>query len=181
MPSLKDFIDALQAGWFVALTIFVGSSIILAGDYWNIQYLNESPGWLITSAVVAGVFSFSVLIANIAYIPVKIWQWFKKRSAKKNFNKEIYSMIERAPREELFILFYLAKSGRRAFNAEFNDRRISPLVSKGIIIRMPGAHSVLEWPYVVRQEAWDILLEHRDEVQIEMPPDGHDPFNWRSW
>lgn len=181
MPSLKDFIEALQAGWFVALTIFVGSSIILAGDYWSLPHLNESPGWLLTSAVVAGAFSFSVLVANIAYIPVKLWQWLRRRKALKNIKNEISLLINQMPDQEFSILIYLVKSGRQAFNAEFNDRRLSPLVSKGIIIKLPGSHSVLEWPYIVRQEAWDILLGYRDKIEMEMPPNNYDPFHWRGW
>ena len=178
MPSLKDFIEALQAGWFVALTVFVGSSIILAGDYWSLPYLNEIPGWLITSAVVAEVFSFSVLVANIAYIPVKCWQWLRQRKARKDLKAKILSLIEQAPSDEFSMLLYLVKSGRQAFNAKLDDRRLSPLVSKGLIIKLPGSHSILEWPYIVRQEAWDIMLGHRDKIDMEMPPDGYDPFHW---
>lgn len=176
MPSLKDFIEALQAGWFVALTIFVGSSIILAGDYWSLPYLDESPGWLLTSAVVAEVFSFSVLVANIAYIPIRAWQRLMRRRAQRDLKDEIKSLIDQAPEQEFYILMYLVKSGRQAFNAEFNDRRLSPLVSKGIVIKLPGSHSVLEWPYIVRQEAWDILLSYKDTIEMEMPP--FDPFHW---
>lgn len=180
MPSLKDFIEALQAGWFVALTILVGSLIIISGDYLGIDYLDRSPGWLITTSVVAGVFSFSVIIANIAYIPVRVWRFFKEKRFSKKLKEETLEMIENAPDQEYAILVYLAKSGRQAFNAEFTDRRLSPLVSKGLIRKLGGTHSSLEWPYMVRQEAWDIMQERKDRIIMEMPPREIDPFHWRN-
>jgi hypothetical protein len=132
MPSLKEFVAALQAGW------------------------------LLTTAVLVGVFSFSILLANIAYAPIVIWEKLKKRRARKTFKESIQQEILTAPPEEIEILAYLVTTGRRAFSAGFNDKRVSPLVSKGMIVKLGGAHSMLEWPYIVHKDVWQLLLENKE-------------------
>ncbi|WP_271880144.1 hypothetical protein [Phaeobacter italicus] len=180
MPSLKDFVAALQAGWFPALAAFVGSSIIVAGDYFKLPYLGSSPDLLLTIAVVIGVFSFSILIANIAYLPITIWKAFQRRNRRKEFRGKLVREVEAAPDSEKVILAYLVTSGRKAFAAEFNNQRLSPLVSKGFLVKLGGTNSVLEWPYIVRQEVWDYLIENQDSYRIEIPDRDFDPFHWRN-
>ncbi|MDV7269286.1 hypothetical protein RYZ20_00050 [Thioclava sp. A2] len=86
--------------------------------------------------------------------------------------------VESAPDSEKAILAYLVTSGRKAFAAEFNDQRLSPLVSKGFLVKLGGTNSVLAWPYIVRQEVWDYLIENQDSYRIEFPDDAKDPFHW---
>lgn len=180
MPNLKEFVAALQAGWFPAFVALVGCTLIIGGDYLEIPYLNNTPEFLITISVVIGVFSFSIIVANIVYIPVLIWRKYQRYRAKKELKAKIADEIKTAPQPEIIILAYLATSGRKAFAAEFNDRRLAPLVSKGLIVKMGGTNSILEWPYMVRDEVWDYLMENKEAFRIELPEDGHDPFNWRS-
>jgi len=180
MPSLKDFVSALQAGWFPALASLVGCSIIVLGDFFGVRYLNSSPEFLITAAVIVGIFSFSILVANIAYLPVVVWRVIRKRQAREAFKVIISQEIETAPYDERALLAYLVTSGRKAFVASFNDARLAPLVSKGFLLRLGGTHSVLEWPYVVREEVWDYLVEHREYYHADIQDNAPDPFNWRS-
>jgi hypothetical protein len=180
MPSLKDFIAALQAGWFPALAALVGCSIIVAGDYFKIPYLDSSPDLLLTIAVVIGVFSFSILVANIVYLPITTWKAIKRRKSRKEFRKKLIREIEAAPDSEQAILAYLVTSGRKAFAAEFNNQKLSPLVSKGLLVKLGGTNSALEWPYIVRQEVWEYLIENQESYRIDIPDDAQDPFHWRS-
>ncbi len=179
MPSLKDFVASLQAGWFPALAALVGCSIIVLGDHFSVPYLDQSPKYLLTIAVVVGVFAFSVLVANIAYLPVRVWKILYRRRTDRKFRAHMAREIQSAPAAELAILAYLVTSGRKAFAAEFNNPKLTPLVSKGLIIRMSGTHSILEWPYIVRQEVWDYLVDHSDQFHIDIPEGAGDPFNWR--
>ncbi|MDE9451349.1 hypothetical protein J3R80_12810 [Aliiroseovarius sp. Z3] len=181
MPSLKDFVAALQAGWFPALAAFIGCAIVLLGDYFRWPYLDGSPAYLLTIAVYVGVFSFSVLTANLAYMPVLIWNIYSDRRAKERFFKRIEKEIEEAPSAERELLSYLVSSGRRAFTSEFDDKRLVPLVSKGLIIRQGGQHSVLDWPFVVRQEVWDYLTEHKERFEISDLTNVEDPFRKNGW
>lgn len=180
MPSLKDFVAALQAGWFPALAAFVGCSIIILGDHFEVPYLDATPDLILTLAVVVGVFSFSILAANIAYIPITIWKALRRRKAKEEFRAKLLREIQAAPDQEKTILAYLVTSGRKAFTAELNDRRLAPLVSKGFLVKLGGTNNVLEWPYIVREEVWDFLVEHREQFHIEIPDDARDPFHWRN-
>lgn len=173
MPSLKEFVAALQAGWFPALAALVGCSIIILGDFHNVPYLSSTPHVVLTAAVVVGVFAFSILSANLAFIPIKLWNAHTRRKAEKEFRERLEKEIENAPEPEQKVLAHLVTSGRRAFAAEFNDQKFAPLVTKGIVRKLGGAHSVLEWPYEVRQEAWDYLLESRERFQVDIHNNTH--------
>jgi len=180
MPSLKDFVAALQAGWFPALAAFVGCSIVILGDYFKLPYLGKSPDFLLTVAVMVGVFSFSVLVANVVYLPISIWKRWEKRKKREAFRRKLIREVEAAPASEQAILAYLVTSGRKAFTAEFNDQRLLPLVSKGVLVKLGGSHSMLGWPYMVRWEVWEYLIENKELYRMDIPDDACDPFHWRN-
>lgn len=178
MPSLKDFVDALRSHWFTAVIAIVGCAIIIAGDYFQVPYLNSTPRFLLTAAVVVGVFSFSIIVANIVYLPVVLWYALRRLENKRKFRINLAREIETAPDLEKCVLAYLITSGRRAFNAEIYNKTLSPLVAKGLILRLDGHHSTLEWPYLVRIEVWEYLLEHKEQFRFEIPQGAGDPFDW---
>lgn len=180
MPSLRDFVAALQAGWFPALAALVGCTIFIMGDYLKVPYLDQTPTLILTSAVVIGVFAFSVLAANVAYIPAAIWKALQRRKARSRFMEKLRLEVISSPAEETAILAYLVTSGRKAFAAEFGDRRLAPLVSKGILVKAGGTHNVLEWPYIVQEDVWSFLMENREQFLIDIPHDLNDPFDWRT-
>lgn len=180
MPSLKEFVAALQAGWFPALASLVGCVIVVMGDWFQLPYLSSSPAWLLTTAVIVGVFSFSILVANLAYAPVAAWKFFSRRRAAKKYREKLIAKIMEAPDGERAILAYLITTDRQAFSAEFNNPKLSPLVSKGILRKQGGAHSVLEWPYIVQEDVWKYLLEEREAFFFEGANEIADPFHWRN-
>jgi len=166
MPLLKDFVAALQAGWFPALVALCGCAIIIAGDWYKVPYLDDIPPLPISLAVIVGVFSFSILVANLVYVPVRVVEAVKRKRARQRFVERVQNEIFDAPNDELALLAYLVSSGKKAFPANFNDRRLVPLVSKGWIKRLPGSHSVLEWPHIVQDDVWEILVDHKDKLKI---------------
>ncbi len=84
------------------------------------------------------------------------------------------------PQEELDVLAYLVTTRRRAFSAEFNDRRLIPLVSKGWLQKGGGTNRVLEWPYVVQKDVWEFLVANEDQFRVDNADAIPDPFNWRA-
>lgn len=180
MPSLKEFIAALQAGWFPALAALVGCAIVIAGDWYQVPYLSSTPPFLLTTAVIVGVFSFSILVANIVYAPIAVWNAIKRARARKRFKAAVEAEVSAAPPEEMMILAYLVTTGRKAFAAEFNNRRLAPLVAKGMILKLGGTNSVLEWPYIVQEDVWEFLLEHKEELHVPNADSMPDIFHWRN-
>lgn len=180
MPSLKEFVAALQAGWFPALVALIRSGLVIGGDAFKIPYLDSTPRFIITALVIVAVFSFSILVANVVYAPVFLWKKWQKRKLKAKFRDLITSRINGLPDQELAILAYLVSSGRRAFSADLNDRRLVPLVALGMIQRQGGVHDMLNWPHVVQTDVWDHLVAHRSEYMIENVDQLPDPFS-RSW
>lgn len=180
MPSLNDFIAALKAGWFPALAAFVGCAVVLTGDQYSVPYLSGLPDWVYSTIALIGVFSISVLIANIAYIPIRIWNWYRANRSRKKYRAKIQKAVGELPSEEIGILAYLVTTGKRAFNAEYDDKRLSPLVSRGMIIALPGSHSILAWPYIVQEDVWDYLLENKESLTIDVSQLPDDPFHWQN-
>lgn len=181
MPSIKDFVAALQAGWFPALVALMGCSIVIAGDHFKLPYLSATPQWLLTTGVIVGVFSFSIISANIVYAPVYVWKKIKKNRRKVAFKQKIEKEFSFLPEEEIAILAYLVTTGRKAFSATFDDNRLVPLVAKGFIIRLAGVNSILDWPYIVQADVWDFLMANREQLIF---PNAHElpsPFGRHSW
>lgn len=154
--------------------------MVVAGDWYVVPYLGDAPDWITVTAAYVGVFALSVLVANIVYLPIRFWRRLKSRKQKAAHADRVRQEILSAPPEELAILAYLITSGRKAFAAEFNDRRLAPLVSKGIITKLGGTNSVLEWPYIVNSDAWEFLLENKDQLVVPNVDSMGDPFHWRS-
>lgn len=111
MPNLKDLMEALQAGWFPAFAALIGYFIVVAGDWYSIPYLGDAPEWLTTAATYVGVFALSVLLANIAYLPVRMWRALKRKQAHAKFFDAIQKEITNAPPQEIEALAYLVTSG----------------------------------------------------------------------
>ena len=107
MPSIKEFVEALQAGWFPALVALIGCSVVVSGNWYAIPYLSNTPEWLITTAVIVGVFAFSILAANIAYLPILAITLIKRRSARKAWKLKVKDLVDDAPNDERAILAYL--------------------------------------------------------------------------
>jgi len=179
MPSLKDFVAALQAGWFPALAVLIGCGVVIAGDFYQIPYLENIPDWLVTVAVVVGVFAFSILAANLAYAPVVLWRKIQRGLAQRERVSSLRREVLAAPPEEAWILAYLTTTGRKAFTAEFNDGHLAPLVSKGLVIRLGGTNNILKWPYIVQSDVWQFLLENKSQFHLPDAENMGDPFNWR--
>ena len=102
--ELRDFLEALQAGWFPALAALIGCSIVVAGDWFSIPYLGEAPDWLTVTAAYVGVFSLSILLANIVYLPVRIWRKMKARQAQEKFRSMVREEVQNAPPQEIAVL-----------------------------------------------------------------------------
>ncbi|MEQ8558800.1 MAG: super-infection exclusion protein B [Henriciella sp.] len=179
MPSLKDFVSALQAGWFPALAALVGCAIIIAGDYYQLPYLSDTPDFVLSVIVIVAVFSASILIANFVYLPIEVFKTIKRSRLREKYKKQLIEEIQNASDTEKAILAYLISSNRKAFTAEFNDRRLAPLVSKGLIIKLGGTHTTLDWPYLVQDDVWAYLKENVHLFQMDVS-ELSDPFDWRT-
>ena len=156
-----------------------GCSIVVAGNWYKVPYVSDFPYWVVTTAAAIGIFAFSILVANIAYLPIIVWSKLARSRARKQFRDSVRNEVELASNEERAILAYLISTGRKAFAAEFTDRRLVPLVSKGLIKKLGGANSLLEWPYVVQEDVWEYLQQNRDRYFDERFAKENDPFNWK--
>ncbi len=128
-------------------------------------------------AVVVGVVSFSILVVNIVYVPISVWNEIKLRKRRRKLQEQIAREVEASPETEKAILAYLITSGRRTFSANFNDQGLSPLVSKGFLVKRDGFNDMRAWPYIVPQEVWDYLDKNKESYHFEISDDGHDPFH----
>jgi Super-infection exclusion protein B len=178
LPSLKEFVEALQAGWFPALVAVLGCSLVLAGNWYDAPYLANMPSWLTTTVVIVGLFATSILLANLLYAPVALFNAARRWRVRKAWRSKIGKLVDEAPEGERAILAYLVTTGRRAFAAKLDNRALVPLLAKGIIQRVGGHHSVLEWPHIVQDDVWSYLSENKDRFVFEKANEIPDPFHW---
>ena len=177
MPSLKDFIAALQATWSAALVALIGCSIVVAGNWYKVPFFTDAPTSLTTTAAIVGSFAFSILAVNLVYSASLAYRgWWTGRVRK----GQIREAVESCPDGEKEILAYLVTSGRQAFAAKWNDRRLIPLVTKGIVQRLDGNNDLLAWPFLVRKDVWSYLQENRHNFVCEDADIVPDPFHSRN-
>lgn len=177
MPSLKDFVAALQAGWFPALAALVGCSIIIAGDYFQVPYLDVTPSYLITTAVVIGVFSFGILVANIVYLPVLGWRRIQLYRDGVRRRDNLIQRVKDAPQPEINMLGYLVSSNRRAFQTYTRHPVIGPMIAKELIHPL-GTGSALQLDYIVNESVWEYLVANRDLYFMDLSEVPGDPLSW---
>ena len=180
MPTIKEFVEALQAGWYPALVALLGCSILVAGNWYAVPYLANAPDWLTTTGVVVGVFAFSILIAKIFSLPMELVKWFRRRQARRDWRLKIEQLVQDASEPERSVLAYLITTGRQAFAAKVDNRRLVPLVAKGFILRLSGQHDLLAWPFLVQEDVWQHLRANKEMFVFEDADIILDPFYWRN-
>lgn len=176
MPNLKEFVEALKAGWLPALAAAIGCGLILLGDWYQLPYLSSAPPFVTTTAAYIGVFALSVLLANSVRLPIHLYKWIERYLRRRKTKKKIITTVEELPEPELWILAYLISSKRKAFGANLLDKRLVPLIARGLIIRKNGQYNVLNWPHVVQNDVWNYLIENKEYYFV---PDAEllpDPF-----
>lgn len=88
MRLLKNFVAALQAGWFPALVAFFGCLIIIWGNHLHVPYLDLIPDFILTIIVLVGVFSFSALIIK------ELKQYKIKRKYRKKLIRDFEALLD---------------------------------------------------------------------------------------
>lgn len=178
MPNIKDFIDAMNASWPVPLTILLACGALPAGDYADLKYLHGLPSWAMGAVFAVGVFAGAVVtIRIIQLIFAEARKPFKKRRRLKAEKAHIAKLNE-INAEEVCILVWAAQQNRQAFVDEFSDPRLTPLVAKGFVERIGGAHSALEWPYRIPGHIW---TEVKRQLAEEPQPESHGNIFGRGW
>ncbi len=163
MPSIKDFIDAMNASWPVALAVLLACVALLLGDYADLKYLHGLPPWAMGAVFVMGVFAGSVVIVRIVQLVVAaILKPFKREKRRRAIQAHL-AKLDEINAGEAYILVWAAQQNRQAFVARFDDARLTPLVAKGFVERMGGSHSILEWPYRIPDHIWAEIKRQLDE------------------
>ncbi|MGH2340074.1 hypothetical protein ACRC7T_01155 [Segnochrobactraceae bacterium EtOH-i3] len=180
MTSIKDILSALELKWPIALACLIGSTIIIGCHYYKIPYIKDFPLILIYICIILAIYTFSNLAVKILCIPAYIYRKYRLRRVKKKFLSHLEENVFNCSTEEIAVLEYLITTNRKAFTAIFGDRRLTPLVSKGFIIREGGRHPMLEWPYIVQDDVWDYLYKNKDKFHMQGASTMLDPFHWRN-
>ncbi|PZU80670.1 MAG: hypothetical protein DI528_22245 [Shinella sp.] len=153
--NIKDFIEAMNASWPVALAVLLGAFGLLASESYGYEYLADLPKWGRGVIFAVGVFSGAVVavrllqwIGYVVSLPHRRWQ------RKKRIARDLQRLAE-LPSQEQRILYWAAQNNRQVFHCEFNNPPTEALVAKGLVIMIGGAHSVLEWPYSIVDHVWE--------------------------
>lgn len=178
MPSLKDFIEAMNASWPVALTIFAACCGLLISDTFQLRYLAGLPSWVLSATFVIAVFSGSVIIVRALQGIISLITAPLRARRFDSAVKAHLKRLEEMPPEEGAILAWAVANKKQVFVAGINEPRLAPLVAKGFLERLAGTHSMLEWPYRIPDHVWDELMRQWNEDPFEF--NAPNPFI-RSW
>ena len=169
VPSLKEFVDAMGTTWPVAAAISLGSAIILAAEGAGVSYVADLPGYLTTAIFFVAVFAGAVCaVAILQTLLQAIEKWKHARQVAAIEARRIKKLINLPPNEHE-IMSWLFSSNTQAFAAELADRRLVPLMQKGLIVQhQDGALSVLDWPHAVPDDVWDVMEENPELFTIDL-------------
>lgn len=157
MPSLKDFMEAMQASWPVALTISLAALALLYADHLNLEYMEALPRWLMGVVFLAGVCAAAVLLVAMFRGTMALILGTIRSIRSIGAPQRIARRLQELPQEEVHVLVWAKAHGRQVFTASFTDKKLVPLVKKGLVIRHGGQHSILEWPYSIPSAVWQAI------------------------
>lgn len=152
--NIKDFIEAMNASWPVALAVLLGAFGLLASESYGYDYLADLPKWG------RGVI-FSVGVFSGAVVAVRVLQWIgyvvtlprRRWLRKKRISRDLQLLAE-LPNQEQFILYWAAQNNLQVFHCQLHNPATEALVAKGLVIMIGGSHSMLEWPYSIVDHVW---------------------------
>jgi hypothetical protein len=157
MPSLKDFMEAMQSSWPVALAITIAASALIAADSNELEYVAALPGWFLGAAFVVGVCSAAVLcvamLRGVFRATRQVYWWIRSIGSR----KRIAAQLQKLPHDEIHVLVWAKTHGKQVFTASFLEEKLVPLTKKGLVIRHGGQHSIVQWPYSIPNNVWDAI------------------------
>lgn len=157
MPSLKDFMEAMQAGWPVALTITIAAGAIISADMYKLEYVTTLPRWALGIAFVVGICSAAVLcvamLRGILRALHRVYWWIRSIGS----TQRIAARLHELPHDEIHVLVWAKSQGKQVFTASIIEQKLVALTAKGLVVRHGGRHSAAEWPYSIPQNVWDAI------------------------
>lgn len=165
MPSLKEFIDAMDTSWPVALTIFFAASALLYADHSGIRYVQGLPTWFVGAVFVAAVLSGSVVasaaVRKLFALAMRPFVTRRRRIAQVKHVEGLSGL----PNNEIAILIWAAAQNTQVFLAPLNHKFLEPLVAKGYVVILPGMHTVHEWPHSIPDHIWQDLRSNPEALK----------------
>lgn len=171
MPSVRDIIDALNSSWPVAVAALVASVALLICDFYGVEYMKGLPSSTVSVAFVVAVASSAMLVARAAQALIAgIRSIGSARARSEQFSEHARKLWE-LPDGERYLLCWAIANKQQVFLASFTEARLQPLVAKGYVHRLPGSHSLLEWPYRIPEHIWGELMRdwQANPYQINHP------------
>jgi hypothetical protein len=175
MPSLKDFTEAMNASWPVALAIMLGATAVLLSHHYEVAYVQALPGWMLSIAFLIALFSGAIIVVAIIRGLLDLFKMpFRRRRAKKWKERHVHQ-IGNLPQSEMHVLIWAAVNNTQVFLAPMNHERLEPLIAKSYIQMLAGRHSIIDWPYKVPDHIWDTLTA--DQSKLPPPDRVSSPFS----
>lgn len=171
MPSVRDIIDALNSSWPVVLAVFVASIALLICDAYEVEYLKGLPASTTSIAFVVAITSSALLVARVAQALIAGLRRIGSARVRSERQLEHARKLWELPDGEKYLLCWAVANRQQVFLANFTEPRLQPLVAKGYLHRLPGSHSMLEWPFKIPEHIWAELMRdwQANPYQINHP------------
>lgn len=181
IPSLKEVVEAIQAGWFVTLVISISCGVTLWGISAEHPYFNSVAPWVVSAVAIVGVFSSTAfcftLLVHLAKVVQYVWRWRQRSQLK----KELQNRMSNLNPEERNILSYLFSINRQYFDTRIGNEKIQSLRHKKLVIMLGDQANYFNWPHKVSDVAWEYMENHKEDFLIDVPPGTTPPYVRSAW
>jgi hypothetical protein len=151
LPGLKDVLGAFATSWQVAAGIALSGSALLYGKFSGYPFAVDLPDWFATIVFVFVVAAYAIwLIRILQGVSSLIHQWIDGVRYKRAIRRELDTLSD----EEREVLAHFVKQKQNAFRARLIEEKIATLVGRGLVERIAGQHSRLDWPYRIPNSVW---------------------------
>ncbi|MDM8166979.1 MAG: super-infection exclusion protein B [Roseovarius sp.] len=167
LPTLKEFTEAMSANWRSALAAGFASSLTTAGSIYRWPLLKDLPSWVALIFFIVAIFSWSIVLANLVGKVASSIQLAIKRSKYRSARKKVVEKLHRLPEEQHRVMAHHFEQNKQSFTAKFNQPELEPLLALGLVEIVPGTHNRLRWPYIIPDDVWAEMDDHRDNFTIK--------------
>ena len=168
LPTVKDLIDLLRAGWPVSLAVAFASVGVLTADHYQMSYLSLLPAWLPGAGFVGFIASASLLlVALVQGVGRMMAAPFARKRRLQNQERHVEGLNDISDPEK-WLLAWAVANNTQVFAGDYFNEQVKALLARGYLsLAFGGAHYPSETPLRVPDHIWAVLKKELQSHEIK--------------